>query len=79
MSDYMFLLESHLTGEQFRAVGQVQSVANKAGVSLYLTGGAMRDVFGGFPARDPATGLGQDAQRRGRSPPPLASEEIIAH
>ena len=52
MSDYMFRLESHLTGEQFRVVGQVQAIASKAGVSLYLTGGAMRDVFAGFPARD---------------------------
>ena len=51
MSDYMFRLESHLTGEQFRVVGQVQAVAGKAGVNLYLTGGAMRDVFAGFPAR----------------------------
>ena len=51
MSDYMFRLESHLTGEQFRAVGLVMAAAGKAGVSLYLTGGALRDVFAGFPAR----------------------------
>jgi tRNA nucleotidyltransferase (CCA-adding enzyme) len=52
MSDYIFMLESHLTGEQFRVVGQMQALANAAGVNLYLTGGAMRDVLGGFPVRD---------------------------
>ena len=52
MSDYMFMLESHLTGEQFRVVGQMQAAATATGLSLYLTGGAMRDVLGGFPVRD---------------------------
>jgi tRNA nucleotidyltransferase (CCA-adding enzyme) len=52
MSDYMFMLESHLSGEQFRVVGQMQGLATAAGVNLYLTGGAMRDVLGGFPVRD---------------------------
>jgi tRNA nucleotidyltransferase (CCA-adding enzyme) len=52
MSDYMFMLESHLTGEQYRLVGQMQEAAASTGLSLYLTGGAMRDVLGGFPVRD---------------------------
>ena len=52
MSDYMFMLESHLTGEQYRLVGQMQAAATATGLSLYLTGGAMRDVLGGFPVRD---------------------------
>jgi tRNA nucleotidyltransferase (CCA-adding enzyme) len=33
-------------------VGQVQAAAAASGLSLYLTGGAMRDVLGGFPVRD---------------------------
>jgi tRNA nucleotidyltransferase/poly(A) polymerase len=52
MSDYMFTLESHLTGEQYRAVTQVQKAAHDAGLSLFLSGGAMRDITGGFPVRD---------------------------
>jgi tRNA nucleotidyltransferase (CCA-adding enzyme) len=52
MSDYMFMLESHLSADQFRVLGQVQALAGSAGVSLYLTGGAMRDMLGGFPVRD---------------------------
>ena len=52
MSDYMFKLESHLSTDQFRVVGQMQDVAAAAGVNLFLTGGAMRDMLGGFPVRD---------------------------
>ncbi len=52
MSDYMFMLESHLSADQFRVVGQIQSLAASAGVGLFLTGGAMRDMLGGFPVRD---------------------------
>jgi tRNA nucleotidyltransferase (CCA-adding enzyme) len=52
MSDYMFMLESHLSTDQFRVVGQLQTLAAASGTGLYLTGGAMRDVLGGFPVRD---------------------------
>src|SRR5580698_3641910 len=52
MSDYMFKLESHLSTDQFRVVGHLQAVAAAAGVNLFLTGGAMRDMLGGFPVRD---------------------------
>ena len=52
MSDYMFMLESHLSTDQFRVVGHLQAVAAAAGVNLFLTGGAMRDMLGGFPVRD---------------------------
>src|SRR5579883_2005967 len=50
MSDYMFMLESHLSTEQFRVVGEMQKLA--AGSNLFLTGGALRDMIGGFPVRD---------------------------
>jgi tRNA nucleotidyltransferase/poly(A) polymerase len=52
MSDYMFMLESHLGPDQFRVVTQMRQLAGEAGVNLYLTGGAMRDMLGGFPVRD---------------------------
>jgi tRNA nucleotidyltransferase (CCA-adding enzyme) len=51
MSDYMFMLESHLSTDQFRVVSEMQKVAANMGVSLYLTGGALRDMLGGFPVR----------------------------
>jgi tRNA nucleotidyltransferase/poly(A) polymerase len=52
MSDYMFMLESHLTPAQNRVAAEVQSVTAEAGISLFLAGGAMRDMLGGFPIRD---------------------------
>jgi len=52
MSDYMFMLESHLSADQFRIVGEIQALAAAGGASLFLTGGALRDMLGGFPVRD---------------------------
>jgi tRNA nucleotidyltransferase (CCA-adding enzyme) len=52
MSDYMFMLESHLSTDQNRILAEVQAAAAEANTSLFLTGGAMRDMLGGFPIRD---------------------------
>ncbi len=52
MSDYMFMLESHLGPEQSRVVAEVEAAATEHNVTLFLTGGAMRDMLGGFPIRD---------------------------
>jgi len=51
MSDYMFMLENHLSTGQFRMIGEVQAAAAEANTSLFLTGGALRDMLGGFPIR----------------------------
>ena len=52
MSDYMFMLESHITGEQARVLAEVRAAAEQANLNIFLTGGAMRDMMGGFPIRD---------------------------
>lgn len=52
MSDYMFMLESHLSADQNRVLEQVQAAAGAVGVNLFLTGGGMRDMLGGFRIRD---------------------------
>jgi len=52
MSDYMFMLESHLTGPQFRAVNLVANVAAESGFNVFLAGGALRDMLGGFAVRE---------------------------
>ena len=52
MSDYMFMLESHLSPEQNQVVSWVEAAATQAGVNAFLTGGAMRDTMGGSPIRD---------------------------
>jgi tRNA nucleotidyltransferase (CCA-adding enzyme) len=49
MSDYMFMLESHLSADQSRAVSEIQATATHANLNVFLTGGAMRDMLGGFP------------------------------
>jgi tRNA nucleotidyltransferase (CCA-adding enzyme) len=52
MSDYMFMLENHLSTDQNRVVAEVQAAASVANFSLFLAGGAMRDMLGGFQIRD---------------------------
>jgi tRNA nucleotidyltransferase (CCA-adding enzyme) len=52
MSDYMYMLESHLSPDQNRAIEEVQAAAGNANVNLFLTGGAMRDMLAGFRIRD---------------------------
>jgi len=47
MSDYMFVLESHLDAAQNRVVNEMQRIATEAGMSVWLTGGAMRDTLRG--------------------------------
>jgi tRNA nucleotidyltransferase/poly(A) polymerase len=71
MSDYMFILESHLSPEQSAVLAAVQVSAAEANVSLFLSGGAMRDMLGGFPIRDldftvegPAGKLAKDVVKR---------------
>src|ERR1041385_6579393 len=52
MSDYIYMLESHLNPDQNRVVEQVQAVTAETAVNLFLTGGAMRDMLAGFRIRD---------------------------
>jgi tRNA nucleotidyltransferase (CCA-adding enzyme) len=52
MSDYMFMLDSHLDSEQSKVLTAVRDAAEAANLNLFLTGGAMRDMMGGFPIRD---------------------------
>ena len=52
MSDYIYMLESHLSPDQNRAVEEVQAAAGLANVNVFLTGGAMRDMLAGFRIRD---------------------------
>jgi tRNA nucleotidyltransferase/poly(A) polymerase len=52
MSDYMFMLESHLSADQSHVITLVQTAASEAGVNVFLTGGALRDMLSGFPILD---------------------------
>jgi tRNA nucleotidyltransferase (CCA-adding enzyme) len=52
MSDYMFMLESHLSQAQNFAVGEVQRLMAKLQINVFLTGGALRDMLASLPVRD---------------------------
>lgn len=52
MSDYIYILENHLSADQSKVVQEVQAAAAEANLNLFLTGGAMRDMLAGFRVRD---------------------------
>lgn len=52
MSDYVYMLESHLSPDQNRVVEDVQQAAAQSNLNLFLTGGAMRDMLAGLRIRD---------------------------
>jgi tRNA nucleotidyltransferase/poly(A) polymerase len=52
MADYIYTMELRLTPDQLKGVSLVQDVARAAGMNLYLTGGAIRDIISGFTIRD---------------------------
>src|SRR6204780_298688 len=45
-------MENPFTPDQLKGVGLIQEVARAAGMNLYLTGGAIRDIISGFTIRD---------------------------
>lgn len=78
MSDYMFMLESHLSPEQNRAVAEVESAAAQANVTLFLSGGAMRDIFAGQPVRDLDFSVEGNALRLSRAVAAKSGARILA-
>ena len=67
MSDYMFVLESHLDAAQNRVVGEMQRVATEAGMNVWLTGGAPRDTLRGSRILDLDFTVERDALKAGKS------------
>src|SRR6266478_5862255 len=52
MADYIYTMELLLTPNQQKGVTLVQDIARAAGMNVYLTGGAVRDIISGFTIRD---------------------------
>src|SRR5260370_13387330 len=52
MADYIYTMEIRLTPDQLKGVSLVQDIARAAGMNIYLTGGAIRDIISGFTIRD---------------------------
>jgi tRNA nucleotidyltransferase (CCA-adding enzyme) len=67
MSDYMFVLESHLDAAQNRVVAEMQRVATEAGMNVWLTGGAMRDTLRGSRILDLDFTVEREAVKAGKS------------
>ena len=52
MADYIYLLESRLSQAQQRALQAVREIARTKGLTVFLVGGAVRDLTSGSPVRD---------------------------
>ena len=78
MSDYMFVLESHLDAGQNRAVAEVQRIATEAGMNVWLTGGAMRDTLRGARILDLDFTVERDALKTGKSLAQSLGGDILA-
>jgi tRNA nucleotidyltransferase (CCA-adding enzyme) len=52
MPDYIYLLENRLSPAQQNALREVRDAARNAGMTVFLAGGAVRDLTSGFPVRD---------------------------
>jgi tRNA nucleotidyltransferase (CCA-adding enzyme) len=52
MADYIYLLENRLSKAQQAALKKVREVARVKGLTVFLVGGAVRDLTSGSPVRD---------------------------
>ncbi|MGP8176096.1 MAG: CCA tRNA nucleotidyltransferase [Terracidiphilus sp.] len=52
MPDYIYLLENRLSADQQQALRQLREAAHEAGMILFLTGDAVRDLTSGYAVRD---------------------------
>jgi tRNA nucleotidyltransferase/poly(A) polymerase len=52
MPDYIYLLENRLSADQRNALRQLREATREAGMILFLTGDAVRDLTGGHAIRD---------------------------
>ncbi len=78
MSDYMFVLESHLDPAQNRAVAGMQRVATEAGMNVWLTGGAMRDTLRGARILDLDFTVERDALKAGKTLAEASGGQVLA-
>ena len=52
MADYIYLLESRLSKTQQNALTMMREIAREKGLTIFLVGGAVRDLTSGSPVRD---------------------------
>jgi len=61
MPDYIYLLENRLSADQQSALRQLREAARAAGIILFLTGDAVRDLTSGHAVRDLEVAVHGDA------------------
>src|ERR1700748_3206856 len=52
MADYIYLLENRLSKAQQASLHTVREIARIKGLTVFLVGGAVRDLTSGSPVRD---------------------------
>jgi len=52
MADYIYLLQTRLNAAQQQALALIRDVARSRGITVFLVGGAVRDLTSGAPIRD---------------------------
>src|SRR3984885_9506697 len=52
MADYIYLLENRLSKAQQASLNKVREIARAKGLTIFLVGGAVRDLTSGSPVRD---------------------------
>src|ERR1700722_20256907 len=52
MADYIYLLENRLSAAQQKALLAIREIARTKGLTVFLVGGAVRDLTSGSPVRD---------------------------
>ncbi|MDP9055272.1 MAG: hypothetical protein M3N93_13380 [Acidobacteriota bacterium] len=78
MSDYMFVLESHLDAAQNRVVCEMQRIATEAGMNVWLTGGAMRDILRGARILDLDFTVERDAVKMAKALASACGGEVVS-
>jgi tRNA nucleotidyltransferase (CCA-adding enzyme) len=78
MSDYLFMLDNHLDAGQTRVVNVIRQLAEAAGMNVWLTGGAMRDMLRGAPIRDLDFTVERDALKTGKALAAVLGGEVLA-
>jgi len=78
MSDYLFLLESHLDAGQNQVVSAMHRLASASDMNVWLTGGAMRDMLRGTPFRDLDFTVERDAIKTGKALAESLSGKVLS-
>ncbi len=67
MADYIFVLDNHLDASQSKVVAEISRIATEGAQSVWLTGGAMREMLRGAPIRDLDFTVEHDAPKVGKA------------